>query len=273
MFDRSQRTWFPLASVASSKTFNDVECVVYCIRNRVNEKLYVGKTKRSLRSRMRGHLEGSKNLDKKSQPLSHAIAKHGIDQFEVTVVHQGTTDQEIKDIEEKLIAEWNTLIHNNRGYNVRKNDTYGGIPKPIEQYDLRTGETIREYKSYSDAYNTSGINNISQCCNGKLKNAGGFGWRFKTSSDTNRGKWSLEKRDRMSQRMLIDNPNDHAVEQLDMDGNFIQAFTSIKKAHDATNVANISSACRGIRKSAGGFKWRYATDRSIVHGHEVTNVT
>lgn len=257
MFDLSLQVWFPLSIAASSNTFNDVECVVYCVRNQVNGKLYVGKTKRSFCSRMRGHVNGSKNLKKNSQPLSLAMSKYGIDQFSVAIVYRGDTDQEIKDIEESLIAEWNTLIHDNRGYNVRKNDTYGGIPKPVEQYDLKTEKTIQTFMSYSDAINATHINNISQCCNGRLKNAGGFGWRFKTTSDVGRRGWSLEKRERMSKRMLIDNPNDHAVDQLDVDGDLIRSFTSIKKAFDATNITNISSVCRGVRKFAGGYKWRY----------------
>lgn len=58
--------------------------------------------------------------------------------------------------------------------------------KPVEQYDLLSGKTIAEYTSQTEAFKATGVqkSNISSCCNGKHKTAGGYGWRFK---DTNGG--------------------------------------------------------------------------------------
>lgn len=51
--------------------------------------------------------------------------------------------------------------------------------KPVLQYS-KDGEFIAEYESVSDASRQTGIviPNISACCNGKLKSAGGYVWRF-----------------------------------------------------------------------------------------------
>ena len=46
-----------------------------------------------------------------------------------------------------------------------------------------------------------------------------------------------------------------------MNMNFIQSFPSIKAATRALNktgVSHISDVCKGKRKSAYGFKWRFA---------------
>lgn len=50
------------------------------------------------------------------------------------------------------------------------------------------------------------------------------------------------------------------VLQLDMNGNYIKTFNSMTDASLETGAmnANISNVCRGLRKSAGGYKWKYA---------------
>lgn len=52
--------------------------------------------------------------------------------------------------------------------------------KPVYKYSL-DGKLIATYLSISEAARQTGISkgNISQCCNGRLKTAGGFIWRFK----------------------------------------------------------------------------------------------
>lgn len=47
--------------------------------------------------------------------------------------------------------------------------------------------------------------------------------------------------------------------QMTMDGDFVKKYDSIKHAVDAIGLksSSISAACRGIKISAGGYKWRY----------------
>ncbi|MGJ7512368.1 hypothetical protein [Variovorax sp. GT1P44] len=51
------------------------------------------------------------------------------------------------------------------------------------------------------------------------------------------------------------------VDQLTKDGEFVHHFSSITAGAMATGAtdANIARVARGIRKTAGGFRWRYAT--------------
>ena len=51
------------------------------------------------------------------------------------------------------------------------------------------------------------------------------------------------------------------VEQLNGDGSIVNIFESIKEAYEKTGINNISAVCRGVRPSAGGYKWRYSTGK------------
>ena len=55
------------------------------------------------------------------------------------------------------------------------------ISKSIQQVDKSTGNTIKEYPSLREASRQTGIGsgNISQCCSGKYKTAGGYIWKYK----------------------------------------------------------------------------------------------
>lgn len=52
------------------------------------------------------------------------------------------------------------------------------------------------------------------------------------------------------------------VIQLGKDGNMISSYTSIKEAENKLGLScgNICKVCKGINKTAGGFKWRYADE-------------
>lgn len=52
--------------------------------------------------------------------------------------------------------------------------------KPILQLDKDTGEVIREWECAADVERELELHrgHISECCNGKLKSAGGFKWEF-----------------------------------------------------------------------------------------------
>lgn len=50
------------------------------------------------------------------------------------------------------------------------------------------------------------------------------------------------------------------VIQMDLDGNYIKSWESMKSAEEELNIRyqTISAVCRGKKKSAGGYKWKYA---------------
>ncbi|MBO5630402.1 MAG: HNH endonuclease [Aeriscardovia sp.] len=64
-------------------------------------------------------------------------------------------------------------------------------------------------------------------------------------------------------RMHFDEINrSKPVVQLDNDGNALKVWASAREAERGTGASfqNIYKCCRGIRNTAGGYKWRYANE-------------
>ena len=50
------------------------------------------------------------------------------------------------------------------------------------------------------------------------------------------------------------------VNQYDLNNNFIKSWENISLAKKELNINHISDCCNGKRKTAGGYKWRYANN-------------
>lgn len=48
-----------------------------------------------------------------------------------------------------------------------------------------------------------------------------------------------------------------AIYQIDLDGNIVNEFKSIAEAQRKTGACHISDVCRGVRKIAGGYYWKF----------------
>jgi hypothetical protein len=64
----------------------------------------------------------------------------------------------------------------------KNNWSVGGYTsKPVHQFDLNNNY-IQTYPSVSEAQRQTGITNISTCALNKIKTAGGFKWKYKTTT-------------------------------------------------------------------------------------------
>lgn len=79
--------------------------------------------------------------------------------------------------------EWCTVSYNN-SYGTRLERVKSKVAKTIMQYDLK-GNFIKEYTSLMDASRELKFSaaNISNCANGKFKQANGYIWKYKKGSD------------------------------------------------------------------------------------------
>ena len=61
-------------------------------------------------------------------------------------------------------------------------------------------------------------------------------------------------------RQMSENAPKRPVIQIDLNGNVVCRFSSIKQAADKVNAKaqNISAVCKGKQKSCHGYIWRYA---------------
>jgi group I intron endonuclease len=97
--------------------------LVYCIKNIINNKEYIGLTKRPLEQRWKQHIYESNKKDswEWNTPLGNAIKKYGKDSFQVFVLEECSSETELKQKEIQLIKERKSLA-SETGYNL----TLGG---------------------------------------------------------------------------------------------------------------------------------------------------
>jgi group I intron endonuclease len=103
--------------------------LIYSAKNKINGKLYVGKTSKSLDERKHRHIEESKN----PKFLFHkAILRYGVDSFEWSVLEECKTEEELSTREVFWIEELGSHC-SNHGYNVSYGGTGGKMPIDVEK--------------------------------------------------------------------------------------------------------------------------------------------
>ena len=97
--------------------------LIYCIKNTINNKEYIGLTTRTLEHRWKQHIYESNKKDswEWNTPLGNAIKKYGEDSFQVFVLEECSSETEMKKREIDLIKERKSLA-SETGYNL----TLGG---------------------------------------------------------------------------------------------------------------------------------------------------
>lgn len=125
------------------------------------------------------------------------------------------------------------------------NDILIQNPKKVIQYD-KDMNLIAEYPSINNAAKLNNLSdsNISKCCNNKVISVGGYIWRFE--GDLTPPKYKNRK----------------SILQYDMNDILISEYDNIRKASLETGISDscIRYNCKGKRKSAGGYIWKYKSD-------------
>jgi len=118
------------------------------------------------------------------------------------------------------------------------------ISKPVTQYDL-DGNFIAHFESAKHAGEQTAANRsyITAVCRKVRKSSGGFLWTYNGDPKPTFAKTYYS-----------------AVSQYNKDGSFIAEYRSITEAVAQTGIGlhAISSCCRGLSKTSGGFVWKYS---------------
>jgi group I intron endonuclease len=95
--------------------------LVYCIKNKINSKEYIGLTTRDLTSRWKQHIQESNKMGswEWNTPFGNAIKKYGKDNFDVFVLHLCDSLDELKTKEIEYIENRKSLVKHG-GYNLTK---------------------------------------------------------------------------------------------------------------------------------------------------------
>ena len=208
---------------------------IYKITNLITQQSYIGQSI-NLSHRLSEHrrCEGASYIH-------NAIKKYGLENFSFEVIEY-CDQQLLNEREQYWVAYYDSY---NNGYNM----TIGGdamANHPIQavvQYDLQ-GNQLQTFKSVMDASRQCNIASGKICavCKGNRRTAGGYQWRY--PQDPAPGVAKLKTR---------------AVDQFDLNGNFIQTWESATEAGKFyhKNMSAISHVCQGVRPTAWGYKWKY----------------
>lgn len=96
---------------------------VYKITCLINNKLYVGYTKHTIKHRLNTHFRNAKKSSMMNNKFSNAILKHGKDKFIIDTIFT-TNDKSIALEKEKYYIEYYDCVKN--GYNSSKGGEFGG---------------------------------------------------------------------------------------------------------------------------------------------------
>lgn len=246
---------------------------IYAIKNTLNNKMYIGSTA-CFKNRWRRHRQCLRGNYHHSPHLQSSYNKLGESRFVFIVL------EECENIRETLILlEQKYMDELQPEYNVRKTaqfhfdrctekqkisavETKG---KPVDEFDLN-GNYIKTWNCMSDAakHHNTDTSNISYACKSKQHQL--LGHLFFYKDDVTKeyvkdfcNKKLYKKRRKYSNSHAL--KQQHAVNQYDMNGNFIKHWDSIKEAAKALGVkakSNISMCCSGKYKHCKHFIWRYA---------------
>ena len=126
--------------------------------------------------------------------------------------------------------------------------------KQVSMYSLE-GEFIKEFGSITNAEKETGVLgvNISFCCSNKIRQAGGYQWRYEKFSNI----------DKVRPKKIAEDLHTRGCKQIDMYNGTVkvQRFASVLEAAKFIGKpnaqVNISACALGKRKTAYGYSWAY----------------
>ena len=205
---------------------------IYQITNDINDKIYVGKTEFSIEKRWQEHCADAFRDRNEKRPLYSAMRKYGIEHFHIELL------EETENPEEREIY-W---IENKRSFKNGYNATMGGDGRKYIDYDL----VIATYQEVQNIAETARILGID---------------RSHASIILHNNNILIRSGDEINQKRL-----GKVVNQYSLKGEYIQSFPSAKAAADALGkttatskgaTSHITDVCRGKRKTAYGFIWKF----------------
>lgn len=211
--------------------------IIYKAENVLNGEVYIGATTGSIHKRKLDHLQRAKREE--NNKFHVAISTYGAWAFSWEQIDTANSVNELARKEKDYIIAYNSK---EEGYN---SDSGGGFKKKVYQYDIKTGKLINTFESLKSAGNAVNANKrqISKACISVNQTFGGYRWSYQYKK-----KFIPNKDKRLKE-----------IKQLTLNGKWVETFTSIREASFSTGINHncIAKVCRGERKSAGGFVWKY----------------
>lgn len=261
--------------------------IVYCHKNTVNNKCYIGWTSATIEKRWKQHCNSSRYGSKTY--FHAAIKKYGDSVWEHHILQNCNNYEEACQAEIQWISDMKTCLLNDEegcGYNQLPGGA-GGRPgyKGPKYYSSITRKmmSVRAQNRSSELrYKVGSANRgkkfsqerINKMIIGRLGYKHSEETKEKIKSSNQGQKRALETREKIRLAKIGKPMSEIAkakagkhcqrpVLQYSLDGEFIKEFPSVHTAAIEVHVAdtNISKACKDARRSSAGFKWEYKGTR------------
>jgi len=235
---------------------------VYLITNAVNGKRYVGITTATIDARWRRHVSHAKGGGK--QALACAIRKHGVESFSVRQLEECVDEAILRERERHWIRELSTLAP--VGYNLTEGGEGVFGYRHTEECRRRFGAKLRGKnrgpKSPETRARMSAAKKGRKFTPEHLVNLRAAKRRPVSEETKQRLSTAASGRvlsDEARARISASSPQRRRVEQLTLAGEPVAVHESMNAGAKAAGCLpqNVSQACRGKIRSAGGFRWRY----------------
>lgn len=252
---------------------NDVYCVY--MHTSPSGKMYIGQTKLKPENRWKndgaGYLRKYKGSNKYHQPaFAQAIIKYGWENFEHEVIANNLTKQEADNFEKLLIEKLNTMS-SKYGYNLKEGGCNGShsaeAKKKISDFN-KNKHLSEEHK------NKIGESNRGKHHSEETKKKIGNANKGKTIGEKHylygkhlSGDVKMKIGDANKGKLIgKSNPRARKVSQYDLDGNLIKIWDCISEAERklGLGIHSVYKCCKGKRKTAGGFIWKYYEDIKTI---------
>lgn len=227
---------------------------IYRIVNKINHKIYVGQTSKTIEERFEEHIYNSKCSDINHRKLYMAIQKYGIKNFYVEEIDRAVTKEDANYKEEFYIECYNSF---HKGYNANTGGDCGSANrKRVFQIDKSTLNIINTFNSTREAGRDIGKPNIhiSDACLGKRKSAYGYYWCF--AEDYDKYLCLLNSNDYTPNKNRI---YTRTILQIDSEGTILTEYDTVYDAARSIKgcPTKIREVCKGKRKHHRGYKWEY----------------
>ena len=201
---------------------------IYKITNDINNKIYIGQTSRSIQERWKEHINSYK-IDTLNRPLYNAMKKYGKEHFHIELIEE-CDNKIVSEREQFWIYAYNSYYE---GYNA----TIGGDGRSIVDssivYNLfNQGKLVKEIVELT-GYSKPTVSKILDAI------------------DENK-KIRLERNHKITSKPVVMLDKDTEKE--------LMIFNSINAARifcGGKASGLINAVCKGKRKTAYGYKWRY----------------
>lgn len=247
------------------------KCGIYCIKNTVNSKVYVGKAK-DVYKRVRDHIYFLRKKNKnENRHLINAWFKHGEDAFEYFIIEELEFNEEILKIRELYWMDYYKSNDRHFGYNLRRDSStqmivheetkqllsekYQGENNPNYGNNWTDEQKEQMSKIKKEQYETKSVRINHEAC--------------KKGSRIRNENWEKDPtlKEKMKKRVSESITEYKFYQYNKTTGELIKIWNSV---HDILQENpnwkrhNIYAVCSGKKPSMYGYKWKKVKHKDIV---------